>query len=354
MEDFDNGATSEELVTTTPPVSEETSNTTPDSPPADSVSTEPAQPKTRRELLEEALTKAAEKPEGTEPITKAEGEPTGATGEEKPSAPAKVKAPQSWTPAAREKFLGLDPDLQQEVLKRETEINRRLEETAQERKIAEGFMRAASPYEAHFRSIGVNPIQAAADLFNAGYVLHTGSAQAKANLLANFVKQFNIDLDTLDTALAQSLGAGGHGGSVGQPAGVDPALMERLNRIEQTVTGSVQEKQRLEAESVNKTISDFAADPKNEFFNDVAQHMVALLQAGTAKDLKDAYDQACWANPSVRKVLTNRQASNAQRLKAGNASMPSTGPRGQVNGSRKQFKSIREALVAAMPGDERV
>lgn len=348
MEDIDNGATSEELVNTTPPVSEESQSpevVQQDAPPA-----EPAQPKSRRELLEEAMAKVEGAPEATAPVETEKVE--GAPADDKPSTPVKVKAPQSWTPAAREKFLGLDPELQNEVIRRETEISRRLEETAQERRIAEGFMRAAQPYEAHFKSIGVNPIQAASDLFNAGYVLHTGSVQAKANLLANFVKQFNIDLDTLDTALAQSFS--GQGGQSGQPAGIDPALLERLNRIEQTVTGSVQEKQRLEAESVNTAINNFANDPKNEFFNDVAQHMVALLQAGTAKDLKDAYDQACWANPAVRKVLTNRQASNAQRLKAGNASMPNTGPRGQVNGSRKQFKSIREALVAAMPGDERV
>jgi hypothetical protein len=40
--------------------------------------------------------------------------------------------------------------------------------------------------------------------------------------------------------------------------------------------------------------------------------MAALLQAGQAKDLQDAYEQAVWANPQTRTSLIAQQQQEAK------------------------------------------
>jgi hypothetical protein len=55
-------------------------------------------------------------------------------------------------------------------------------------------------------------------------------------------------------------------------------------------------------------LETFSNDPKNEFYLDVRMDMATLLESGRAKDLKDAYDKAVWANPETRQVMLERQA----------------------------------------------
>jgi hypothetical protein len=134
----------------------------------------PAEKPSTRDILRAALdgkpAETAEKPAQTE-------KPALEAPKPEAEAPKPFKAPQRWSPEAREKFNALDDGLKAQIVDRETFIEKKLEETANDRRIAENFVQAMKPYEAHIRSIGANPYKLVGDLMNLGYTLNTGSTE---------------------------------------------------------------------------------------------------------------------------------------------------------------------------------
>lgn len=306
----------------------------------------PPAPMSRREALEAAFKKVEEKaakelkPEETAP-------PQETTTPVVEPAPKPSKAPAGWKPTAKAKFDTLDAELQEEITKREVEISRRLNESAQERKIASDFIKVTQPYHEHFKQLGVHPMAAAEELLKTGYTLHTGTMEQKVQIAANMIKNFKIDVAALDGALA------GGQGVVAAPASIAPEIDQRLARIEQTFMNQQKQQQEAQIQEVNKAIESFASDPKNEFFNDVAVQMVGLLQADPSATLQSAYEQACWANPSVRKALLAKEEANKQRLNAAGATLTNNGPRGRTGLAplNAKGKTRREILDQLVPKD---
>lgn len=95
-------------------------------------------------------------------------------------------------------------------------------------------------------------------------------------------------------------------------AQVAAALQQELAPIQQQF-------QQQQLNQTMSTIDAFRSDPKHPYFNDVADHMEKLLKAGTAKDLPEAYEQATWANPTIRAQLQQQQSEelvNKQKAEA--------------------------------------
>jgi hypothetical protein len=303
-------------------------------------------PKSTREALEQAYAKIkGEEKEAAAP------QPAAAPEVEVPpveigAGPKAIKAPASWKPAAREKFDSLPEEVKQEVARREYETDATLAKTAQERRLAHEFMQIASPYAADYQAVGMNPMQAVQQFFQYDRALRTGSVVQKAQLVGNMIREYGIDLVALDNHLA------GHVPQETQRPGYDPELAARLERMERFAYEQQQSAVLAQQNQLNTTIEQFASDPKNEFFNDVAPHMVGLLQSGAARDLKEAYEAACYANPQVRQVLSQRQQANQARMAAGSASLPVKGPRNGPAPTRQKFSSTREALEAAFAEQE--
>lgn len=82
-------------------------------------------------------------------------------------------------------------------------------------------------------------------------------------------------------------------------------LQSRLNGREQQEAEQVRSK--LQAE-----IDAFASDPAHQYFDEVANDIAGLLRSGAAKDLKDAYDKAIWANPITRAKEQARLTAEAE------------------------------------------
>jgi hypothetical protein len=89
--------------------------------------------------------------------------------------------------------------------------------------------------------------------------------------------------------------------------------------------------------------------------------MGQLMNAGLAKDLKDAYDQAVWANPSLRdQILSEREATRqaelaktqAEAAKAARLAAVSPPPRARqgavANGADKGAKNVRGSILNAI------
>jgi hypothetical protein len=95
-----------------------------------------------------------------------------------------------------------------------------------------------------------------------------------------------------------------------------PLTVEQVRQLTQQ-TWQEQENQRRQAEATAE-IQKLQSDPAYPYFNDVRLHMKALLESGAAQTLKDAYDAACWANPTVRTArlqeeTTRKAADEAER-----------------------------------------
>lgn len=304
--------------------------------PAEESSKLPKAPKTMREALEQAFDETQKPNAQPEPIKATEPPPV-----ELGEGPKTIKAPASWKPAAREKFDALPDDVKEEVARREYETGATLAKTADERKLAHAFMSVAQPYAADYQAMGINPLAAAQNFFQVDRALRVGTVTQKAQIVSDLIKQYGIDLVALDSHLA------GQAPQEQARPGHDPEMAARVERMERMAYEQQQSVVQAQQNQLNTTIDQFATDPKNEFFTDVAPHMIGLLQSGAAPDLKSAYEQACYANPQVRQVLSQREQSNRARMAAGSASLPVKGPRNGPQPSTQKFASTRDALEAA-------
>lgn len=251
------------------------------------------------------------------------------------------KAPASWSPALREKWGALPPEVQAVVAKRELETTRALSEAAQARRLAGEFESQVSPFAGIIRAQGQDPVKLTGELMRTYSALATGSQAHKATVLAGLVKSFGVDVQALDSALS--------GAAPTQPQGEfrDPRFDQFLAQLQQQAasrTASVSQQATAEVETFRT---------QAEFLDDVRDHAAALLRAGVATGLEDAYSQACWANPEIRAILQQREAAKSaanatastQRHRNAASSVKSS-PGGVV--APKEPGSIEEHLAAAM------
>jgi hypothetical protein len=208
--------------------------------------------------------------------------------------------PSTFTPEGKAEFMKASPALQKEILKREQDMMRGIEQYREAANTAERVQRAFSPYMATINSLGVTPEVAIQHLLTADHKLRYGSPHEKAAELGRIAQQFGVDIGQLSTE---------------QPA-VDPtvqALQSKINQLEQYLNQQTTQAQTAEQQFVKSEISKFESNPENLYFNDVRGHMGALLNSGQATDLKDAYDKACWANPQIREILQRQQNEESER-----------------------------------------
>lgn len=253
------------------------------------------------------------------------------------------RAPESWRPATREHWSKLPPEVREEVMKRETEMNTFVQRTAAQRKIADQFVQIVQPYMGMIQSEGGNPLQAVNNLLQTAAFLRTGPQAQKAVLVAKLVKDFGISVEDLDRAL------------VGEQVPDKPEdkineLLERrlapVNQFIEQIQGVRQQRSQQVDQQVDQEIATFAQDPKNEFFKDVYNDMADLVEIaarrGQSLSLKDAYDKACLMSPAVQEAI--RKRNDAKR--SASSSVPLRGAAATASAS-KSGDDIRSDLEAA-------
>jgi hypothetical protein len=290
---------------------------------------------------EKEIEKPAKARDDTGKFTKeVKGEPEPAKIEAKPAAP-----PNTWTAAAKAKWKELPADIQSEIAKREADVEKGFTRLDEERSVGKSFKEVVSPYMPMIQSEGSTPIVAIQSLLNTAYKLRTATAQEKGQMLMDLAKQYGADLSTV---------------SQGQPQ-TDPntqAIHRELADVKARLNGFLTEREQQEQGTITSLIDAFAADPKNVHYEAVKADMAALLRAGRAKDLQDAYDKAVWASPDIRSTLLEQQLADkeAKRVaearekadKARKASVSISGSPGATAPSKANHedRSLREELEA--------
>lgn len=253
--------------------------------------------------------------------------------------------PNTWTAAAKAKWQELPSEIQAEIAKRESEVEKGFTKLDEERSVGKTFKETVLPYMAMIQAEGSTPIVAVQSLLNTAHQLRSGTPQSRGQLILQLAKQFNADISQTSSTQPQP----------------DPTVLAIQQELQQLKNARHQEdlqKKQQEDAAVTRTIDTFAADPKNVHFETVKADMAALLQAGRAKDLQDAYDKAVWAHPDIRSTLLEQSVADkeAKRLadlkekadKARKASVSMSGPPGATAPSKANHedRSLREELEA--------
>jgi hypothetical protein len=211
-----------------------------------------------------------------------------------------IVPPASWSAAAKTKFATLDPDVQQEVLKRERDVTDGL---AQRQQRDERFNRLDSllaPRRERFQLAGLDEFQAVQALFAAQDFLERTPREG----IAYLARQYGVDL----RSFAQGVPA-----QTAQPP-LHPAIQQLLTKVQTLESAQAQQQTAQHQAATSHFVSEvqsFRTDPKNLYFDNVADDMAVLLQSGRASTLQDAYDRAVWANPETRPLV--QQSTEAAR-----------------------------------------
>ena len=206
------------------------------------------------------------------------------------------QAPNTWTADAKAKFSTLEPWAQQEILKREQDISRGMSAHDQERTFGKSVKEVVSPYLPMIQAEGATPEQAIQSLLNTAYRLRTSSQAEKAQLISGLARQYGVDIGSFQQQDSQP---------------VDPtisALQQEVYRLSSAMTQQRQQDMSYQEQQAQQLVEQFAIDPTHSYFPQVRDQMGKLMNAGLAKDLQDAYEQAILVNPEVRqKVISQRE-----------------------------------------------
>ncbi len=266
-------------------------------------------------------------------------------------------APQSWRAPQKAKWAKLDSDVRQEIVRRERETTKVLGESHQARQFTQQFNQALQPFSARLSTLGVPALTVVEQLLKSDHILSSAPKAQRAAFVAKLIKDYDVDILELDSALAGA-----------QPANpvesqVEQLVQQRLAPFQQYMAQQDQQRQQIEqraAQQIGMTIEKMASDPKYPHFETLRDDMADLIdiasKRGVYLTLEDAYSRATAMNPDVsrqvaaQQALANKQsaaqAANAKAQQALKASVSVGGaPAGAPSGP--QGAGRRAAIEAA-------
>ena len=236
-------------------------------------------------------------------------------GKESGEQTAKTKAPASWSPGNREHWDKLPAEVQTQVTKREREIESGLRDAAESRKSQDMFKLATEPFRDTINvEAGGDAILATRNLLNIATGLRVGAPPQKAQLAAQIIQSYGVDISMLDDILSGQIGP--TGGQSQKPMG-DPTNF-RDPRVDQMLANQQQQKV-AEDETIQQETEAFLNDPANEFALDLKDDMADLLEMagrrGQELSNKQAYDKAIAMSSTIQKILASRSSDTKTSLK---------------------------------------
>jgi hypothetical protein len=217
-----------------------------------------------------------------------------------------LQAPRTWRKDAADAFPNLPPMIQQEILKREQDIFRGIEQYKTHAQVGQVFDDALKSFVPLFQRYNLNPADAAKRALTAHFNLTLSSPATKVEIAKSLLSDYGISLDSLGVSAE---------GATGQPA-MSPLhaqeiehLRAQLSQVSET-TAAMQRRhlEQIHAQ-IKGDVEKFASDPANLYFNELTEDMEQLIRSGAATDLPSAYEKAIWLNPVVRAKEIARQST---------------------------------------------
>ena len=232
---------------------------------------------------------------GTDDASKAAPTESGA-------APASTSAPKTWRPEAAAEFSKLPAVVQQEILKREDDIFKGIEQYKESASFGSSVKNVLQPYSQLLQQYGMNPLAQVADMMDHHYVLTFGSQEQKAALIQRVFQQYQLDPSWLGVKTQQE----------DSPVWVDPqveALQNQLKDLQSRLSQQENSQLEIRKKEITDHVQAFATDPKNVYFDELANDIAHLLRTGVEPTVEKAYEAAIWRNPAVRAKELARQQS---------------------------------------------
>ena len=211
-----------------------------------------------------------------------------------PKADRPSLAPNSFSSAAKADWDKVPPSVAAEIARREQDVHKEFTKQDNERQYGRSLKSIIDPYMPIIQQAGGRPEAAIKNLMETARILQVGDQATKTQMIRELCQKHGITANDLGENAPY----------------VDPQLRDltqRLQSFEDQQRQQQYQAQQQQDSQLQGAIGEFAADPVNVHFEQVKGHMAALLQAGLAADLKDAYDQAVYARPDTRSSLIASQ-----------------------------------------------
>lgn len=252
-------------------------------------------------------------------------------------------APSSWTADAKAKWNDIPAEIRAEINRRESDYHRGVQQYKEPAQFGQAMHQAIQPYAQNIQSSGVQPAQAINHLLMIEDKLRNGDEGAKFQTLLKIASDYGINIE--QAALTQP----------------DPRMWQLERQLQQERMARQQFQQSIEMQqqsAVQSEIEAFKSNPDNQFFDKVSDQMAVLLQSGMAQSLQDAYEQAVWARPDIRKSLIEQQRTDAgkaaqmqaRQQRAQSAAGGIKGAAPSKSGAPKDG-NLRDMIAAAVDGD---
>lgn len=287
------------------------------------------------------------------------------------------QAPEHWSAEDKATFAKLPQEGQTFLLKRHGEMEAEFTRKSQANAGAVQFTQALAPVfndphiAASLKDMGVNPVQIVQEWATLHRKAVSPNQQDKFSLLVDLTQRMGLDPARIFSALNQPPPI---------PPGMteadmkDPAVRFIADHLGRTTSdlnalrGELQQMRAAEQRAREETglrsarsgIDGFADEkaangqPLRPYFDAVLPIIIDLYKANPQRDLAEAYDQACWAHPEVRKQLLAAETHRTQsqndmqkaRLAARGNTRGLTGPVVRPNGvdSGPSKGSLRDAI----------
>jgi hypothetical protein len=246
-------------------------------------------------------------------------------------------------------------DIQEEIDRREKEIEQGLRMSSDNRRFKEQFDQLTQPYQQFFAAEGAQPIDGFKNYLQTAAALRVGSPAQKAQIVAGIIQQFGVPIETLDSLLSGNIQT-----SQQAPDPILQTVQQQLAPIQQFMQQFQQRQQEVQQKTnqqLEQELESFFSDPNFEFANDLRHEIADVLELsanrGQQISLHDAYNRATLLHPEIAKVIADRklkqaaQSQSAAAQQAANAAVSVRGDAPSQSGNTANHDNLRSSLEAA-------
>ncbi|MBB3649741.1 hypothetical protein FHX14_005983 [Rhizobium sp. BK619] len=244
------------------------------------------------------------------------------------------RVPPGWSAEAKAQFTSLPGEVQAAIAKREQEVDNGF-------RVLQDY-RGLEEFTPLIRQAGMTH----ADVMRRAIDWEKALIRDPVNTVLHVAKVAGVNLHAL---------VNGQTGEALQRNAQQVQPQPRSINVEATV------EHVLRKRDTETQVDAFLSDPANAHAEDVLEDMIALVNAGRATSLQDAYDAACWMRPDIRRQLISqtaqasvpqlqaqRAAAADQARRASRSISGSSAPGPTRDAARGQPTSIRDSLRDAM------
>ena len=222
------------------------------------------------------------------------------------------EAPPTWRTGARLKWKDVDPEIRDEIIKREADMFRGISQYKNDADYGRAVQQTVQPYMAMINAAGSTPAKAIGSMMDTYYRLTNADPQQKSHLLMQVAQQygadmsvFKNDIDPEQANFQQQL----------QP------LQNQIVQLQQNLRQRDNESRNFETSQAQNEIAAFHSaqedgKPKYPHFEIVRTQMADQIEIsesqGIQLSLEQAYENVCWAIPEIRQQMLLEQTTNGE------------------------------------------